>query len=48
LAAAVAAAERSARVIVLEKQSATGGTGGMSMGSFGVEKDSALEEDASH
>ena len=37
LAAAVAAAERGAHVIVLEKLSTTGGTGNRGMGPFGVE-----------
>ncbi|NTV90197.1 MAG: FAD-binding protein [Clostridiales bacterium] len=37
LAAAIAAAEKGASVIVLEKAKATGGTGNMGMGPFGVE-----------
>ena len=37
LAAAIAAAENSAKVIVFEKASTTGGTGSMGMGPFGVE-----------
>ena len=37
LAAAVSAAEAGAKVIVFEKRSATGGTGNMGMGLFGVE-----------